>query len=170
MIAATLVVAVLVVAGVWAVLDSQPATGKVSIYIKDAPIEWKHINVTFSKVQVHQQDDGDDDGKWHTISIIDGTVDLVALTNISSLLGSEELPEGIYTQIRIVVESATGIMINGTQVVFDVPSGELKTTHPFHVDADHPVKLTIDIDLEHSIVQNNNGWIFKPVLGAVIEG
>jgi hypothetical protein len=60
-------------------------------------------------------------------------------------------------------------MINGTFVVFSVPSGELKTNHPFNVTAGQTKTLTLDIDLEHSIVHNSQGWIFKPALGAVTE-
>ncbi len=126
------------------------------------------MNVTFSEVQVHQAS-GTNDSGWQTLSIKNGTVDLATLTNVSELLASSAIPSGKYTQIRIVVESATGMLLNGTNVTFIVQSGELKTTHPFNLTAGGTEKLTLEVDLRRSIVHNASGWIFTPVLGAVIE-
>jgi hypothetical protein len=61
------------------------------------------------------------------------------------------------------------MMINGTHVIFTVPSGELKTTRPFNLTAGSTKKLTLEIDPQRSIVHNDSGWIFTPVLGAVSE-
>jgi hypothetical protein len=168
LIAAVTVVMILVVAtvGAYAILSAQ--TGTVSIYVKDAPADWKHVNVTFSEVKIHQAGAGNDSG-WQTLSIKNGTMDLAGLTNVSELLASSNVSIGKYTQIRFVVISATGVMLNGTSVTFTVPSGELKTTHPFNVTSGETKTLTIDVDLEHSIVHNGQGWMFKPVLGAVTE-
>lgn len=164
---AVVIFLIIIVAAVGISILSAP-TGTVSIYVKDAPADWKYINVTFSEVKIHQADAGNDSG-WQTLSIKNGTVDLKSLSDVSALLASGNVSTGNYTQIRIVVASATGVMINGTSVVFKVPSGELKTTHPFNVTAGQITSLTLDIDLEHSIVHNSQGWIFKPVLGAISE-
>lgn len=142
--------------------------GTVQIYIEDSAGEWAHVNVTFNTVQVHQANATNSSG-WIGLSIQNGTLDLVELLNVSALLGSGKVPVGEYTQLRIVVISATGVMTNGTQVTFSVPSGELKTTHPFNVTSGGTTRLTVDIDLEHSIVHANDTWIFKPVLGSVSE-
>jgi hypothetical protein len=155
------------------------ATGTLSIYVKDDPAVWSHVNVTFSQVQVHMAsgDNSTDDNStndssgWRTLSMRNGTVDLVALSNISALLASGDIPAGNYTQIRIVVISVTGVMTDNTSVTFTVPSGEQKTTHPFHVVAGAANRLTLEIDLNRSIVQTGQGqWRFTPVLGAVVDG
>ena len=169
MSAVKIVAIVLIAAAVGAYVTLQPSTGVVSIYVKDDAIAWKHVNVTFSEVQVHQAS-GTNDSGWQTISIKNGTIDLVALTNVSKLLASSALPVGKYTQIRIVVQSATGMLLNGTNAIFTVPSGELKTTHPFNLTAGGTEKLTLEIDLQRSIIHNASGWIFTPILGAVVEG
>ena len=137
--------------------------------VKDDAIAWKHVNVTFSEVKVHLAS-GNNDSGWQTLSIKNGIVDLVTLTNVSKLLASSAIPTGKYTQIRIVVNSVTGMMLDGTNVTFTVPSGELKTTHPFNLTAGSTEKLTLEIDLQRSIVHNDSGWIFTPVLGTVVEG
>jgi hypothetical protein len=165
------VVAIIVIAAALgaAAIMSVPASanGTVSIYVKDDPAMWSHINVTFSEVKVHSSDDN---GSWMTLSIKNGTLDLIALSNVSALLASGEIPAGNYTQIRLVVISVTGMMTNGTSVTFTVPSGELKTTHPFNVTAGATNRLTLEFDLDRSIVQTGNGeWKFTPVLGAVRE-
>jgi hypothetical protein len=168
LIAAAIVVMVLVLATAGAYSFLGAHSGTVSIFIKDAPTDWKYLNVTFSEVKIHQADAGNESG-WQTLPIKNATMDLRSLTDVSALLASANVSVGKYTQIRIVVVSATGVMTNGTSVIFTVPSGELKTNHPFNVTAGQTKTLTLDIDLEHSIVHNSQGWTFKPVLGAVTE-
>jgi len=178
-------------AGAYLLTKDDTATGRLVIYVKDAPADWKHVNVTFSKVMIHQadadndnasddnetDDNGSDDnetdddgGEWITIDLEQQTVDLRAYVNLSALLASGNISTGKYTQIRIVVDNVTGVMVDGTQVVFKVPSGVLKINKPFTIEEDETTELTVDIDLGKSIVSNPNGWIFKPVLGSIVEG
>ncbi len=163
------IVVVLAVAGVAgvAILGAQRAAGVLDVYVKDAAGPWSHVNVTFSGLEVQAADQGGDSG-WHTLSLQTRTVDLATLTNVSELLGSASLPAGKYTEIRINVSAASGVMANGTTVRFWVPSGELKTVHPFNMTAGATTRLTLDIDLERSIVATPNGYLFTPVF-AVVE-
>ncbi len=153
-------------AGAYVVANKPSEMGTVSIYVKDLPDEWSHVNVTFSEVKIHAASDGNRSG-WHTLKLQEQTIDLASLVNFSELLASGNVSVGKYTQIRLVVISVTGVMTNGTQVNFTVPSGELKTTHPFNVTADQTQSFVLDIDLSHSIVHNSSGWTFKPVLGSI---
>jgi hypothetical protein len=154
--------------GVYIVATKSTDTGRVSILVKDSPDDWDHVNVTFSEVSIHAADAGNESG-WRNLDIQNGTIDLASLTNVSELLASGKVPAGKYTQIRIVVVSAVGTMEDGTVVNFTVPSGELRTTHPFNVTADHTETLTLDFDLSESIIHNSSGWIFKPVLGSISD-
>ncbi len=162
----TFIIVAVVIMAVLAYAVLGTATGTVTVYVEDSPDDWRYVNVTFSEVQIHRASAGNDSG-WYTLPITNGTIDLVTLTNASALLASAGVPEGMYTQIRIVVSTATGVMVNGTQVTFAVPSGELKTTHPFNVTEGHTERITLDIDLEHSIAHNSQGWVFKPVMGSI---
>jgi len=167
LIAVAILVVVLMATLAAGLVLSRPAEkGTLSVYVKDAGDTWSHVNVTFSEVQVHS---ADDNASWTTLTIRNGTIDLAVLTNVSELLASSDLPAGKYTQIRLVVSSASGVMTNGTEVVFSVPSGELRTTHPFNITAGNEQRLTIDIDLGHSITEDGSGWKFKPVLGSIEE-
>ncbi len=152
--------------GVFLVVSS-PSTGKVTIMVKDLPADWTHVNVTFSEVRIHQADTND--SGWINLSMPGGSIDLKALVNVSELLASGNVGTGKYTQIRIVVESVVGTLANGTLVEFTVPSGELKINHPFNVTAGETTTLTVDIDLDKSIIENRPGWKFKPVLGSITQ-
>lgn len=155
--------------GVYLMTSKSTGTATVSIYVKDLPDDWTYVNVTFSEVKIHAADAGNESG-WHTLELQTQTVDLASLTNMSELLASGNVSAGKYTQIRIVVEAVTGTMSDGTVVNFTVPSGELKTTHPFNVTDGDTQTLTLDIDLSRSITHDSSGWKFKPVLGSITEG
>ncbi len=167
-IVAIAVVIIVVAASVGAyALMTSGKKGTIQVYVGDSAGEWAHVNVTFDQVQVHKANATNN--SWISISIKNGTLDLAQLVNISALLGEGKIGAGKYTQLRIDVKSATGVMTNGTQVTFTVPSGELKTTNPFNVTAGGTTKIVVDIDLDHSIVHSGNTWKFNPVLGHVTE-
>jgi hypothetical protein len=141
--------------------------GALDVRVKDAVGTWSHVDVTFTQVWIHEAGKADDVG-WHNVSLARTTVDLASLVSVSDLLASARFAPGKYTQIRIVVASATGQMTDGTTVVFTVPSGELKTTTPFEIRSGRTTTLTVDIDLSRSIVATGNGsWTFTPVLGPI---
>ncbi len=168
-IVAIAVVIIVVVASVGAfALMNSTKKGTVQVYMGDSVGQWAHVNVTFDTVQIHKAN-GTNNSGWVSLSIKNGTLDLAQLVNISALLGQGKVAVGKYTQLRIDVKSATGVMTNGTNVTFTVPSGELKTTKPFNVVSGGTTKISVDIDLEHSIVFANGKWMFKPVLGHVTE-
>lgn len=141
--------------------------GTLDVYLQDAPAaNWSHVYVTFDVIQVHPADAGNA-SDWTNVSLAQRTVDLASLKSVSSLVGSATLKAGMYTQLRIVVASASGEMTNGTKVSFTVPSGELKTADPFNITTGQVTGLTIDINLSRSIVDAGSTWIFTPVLGSV---
>ncbi len=163
-----LVVAIVLIGSSAAVLflTENHNTGKVTMYVKDLPATWAHVNVTFTQVQIHSANGS---VGWQNLTLnTTHTIDLAALVNVSALLAEGSVPAGNYTQIRIVVTNATGVMTNGTAVNFKVPSGVLKTTHPFTVTKGDTTKLTLDIRL--NIVQADGKWIFTPVIGSVVNG
>ncbi len=142
--------------------------GTLAVYVKDAPaaVNWTHVWVTFSAIDAHEANATNETG-WHDVPVQDRTVDLASLTSVSALLGSTKLPAGMYTQLRLNVTSAMGVMQNGMKVNFTVPSNELKTTDPFNITVGQTTSLTLDIDLSRSIVQAGDMWLFLPVIGAV---
>lgn len=143
--------------------------GTLEVSVQDAPasVNWTHLWVTFARIQAHEANATNETG-WFNVTQT-GTVDLAALKTVSQLLGTANLAAGMYTQLRIDVSSATGVMENGTTVRFIVPSDVLKTDDPFNVTVGQTTSLTLDIDLSRSIVHADSKWLFVPVISAVQE-
>lgn len=132
----------------------------------NATAVFSHVYVTFSMVQVHRADAGNDSG-WENVTTTK-TVDLLSTVTVSALLGTAQVPSGMYTQLRLNVTKAWGVFkSNGTTVSFIVPSGMLKTSDPFNVTTGQSTSLTVEIDLSHDIVHADGMWLFTPVLGPV---
>ncbi len=144
--------------------------GTLAVSVQDAPagVNWTHVWVTFSRIQAHEAN-GTNDSGWFNVTTKTGTVDLAAVHNVAQLLGTATLPAGMYTQLRLVVSSAQGVMQNGSKVDFIVPSGVLKTEDPFNVTVGHLTSITLMIDLSRSIVHAGDMWFFLPVFAAVQE-
>jgi len=142
--------------GVYLVTSKSPGKGTVSIHVKDCADDWAHVNVIFSEVKIHAAN-ARNESTWRSIKLQTRTVGLAALSDLSELLSFGNVSAGKYTQMREVVIDAPGTMTNGTIVNFTVPSGELKTTHPFTVTADYTETLTLDFHLDRCMVQNGSG-------------
>jgi len=158
-------VAGLLLIGGLAVLGSV-SSGTIYVYVRDAPAEWRQLNVVFSDIQVHRANAGNESG-WIHLPLSSPTIDFVALGDLSKLLALDRAPAGKYTQLRLVVNSVDGILNDGTPVALIVPSGELKTTTPFDLPGSGAVTVTLDFDLASSIHSAGGKWIFRPVLGSI---
>jgi hypothetical protein len=96
-------------------------------------------------------------------------VDLMQLTNVSQVLGQKMIDAGKYTQIRLKIDSGT-ITIDNTEHSLAVPSGVLKLNREFVLEPDKILKLTLDFNVEKSIISTGSGqYKLKPVI-AVLSG
>ena len=141
--------------------------GSLDLAVQDDSGAWAHVWVTFTQVWVHEAGKSEEVG-WHNLTVTQTSIDLGAsLVNVSELLASARVGPGKYTEIRLVVIAATGKMLDGTTVVFSVPSGDVKAVTPFEIRSGTTTRLTVDINLARSIVANGSGWTFTPVLGQI---
>ena len=140
--------------------------GSLDVAVRDDSGAWAHVWVTFTQVWVHEAGKSEDVG-WHNLTVTQTSIDLASLVNVSELLASARVGPGKYTEIRLVVIAATGKMLDGTTVVFSVPSGDVKAVTPFEIRSGTTTRLTVDINLARSIVANGSGWTFTPVLGQI---
>ena len=159
---------VLIASGV-AYYLSTTATGTLVVRVRDAPATWSHVVVTFSEVSVHPADtpNGSD---WVDVALQTSQVDFLALGNLTTLLALDRVAPGTYTQVRIFVSSARGVLASGTPVVMSVPDGVLKTTTPFTLQGGATTTVTLDFNLAQSIIQAGAAWVFTPVLGPIEVG
>jgi len=168
---------------------TSPVTGSLSIRITDSPFsDAKALLVTFSEVNVHRTD-GD---AWQTIPFVSGssrTCDLKKLQGPTDVLGVGSLPAGHYTQVRLVVTSASLYFDNasggaacapsiaapaGKSAPVDVPSGEVKLNHEFAITGSATTML-LDFDGDQSVKQTggngkgnaNTKYMMTPVIRVV---
>jgi hypothetical protein len=166
---------------------AQPGT--VSVSMTDAPAcGYDQVNITVSKVRIHQSDTADDNTPgWTDITLNPARkINLLDLNdptqpNFALLtLGQTPLAAGHYTQLRLVLVPNNGssppnnsVVLSGIpgEIALDTPSGiqsGIKLIHQFTVDSGQRVDLLLDFDACKSIVQTGNGtYKLKPVIKVI---
>ncbi|HEX5550708.1 MAG TPA: DUF4382 domain-containing protein, partial [Nitrospira sp.] len=164
------------------------APGSVSVSLTDAPAcGFDQVNVTVSKVRVHQSSSADDTAAGWT----DITVNPPRKINLLDFndptqpihvqpLGLSPLEAGHYTQLRLVLIPNSGssplansVVLSGTtaEIPLDTPSGiqsGVKLIHQFTVNSGQRVDLLLDFDACKSIVQTGNGkYKLTPVIKVI---
>lgn len=154
-------------------------SGTVTMSITDAkpllPEGATNLWVTFTEVLVHKSG-----GDWKSLPLVEApyTIDLLQFYdgNTTELVPPTELEYGKYTQIRIVVSSATIRFDKDSRTedyTVEIPSGNLKTDKNFTFDVQDPaaVDIMIDFDLSKSLVVTESSgatsYKLKPVLHIV---
>lgn len=140
------------------------ATGSLAIQIRDTPVAWSKVLLTFSDVGVHPSSAANGTG-WVSLPIQARQVDLLALGNLSQVLALGPVAPGAYSAVRIVVSSASGILSSGAAVPISVTGSVLETTPSFLVRGGATTTVTVDLNLSQSLTQTTAGWVFAPVLG-----
>jgi hypothetical protein len=140
------VLAILAAAGLAACGDSvvsPSGNGRLSLMIKDTPYsDARALLVTFSEVTAHRDGEGGFTRlPFGDTTAISRTCDLKKLVDRQDLLGVGTLPQGHYTQIRLVVSNATLYFDNasegppcattiavpaGRSANLEIPSGEVR--------------------------------------------
>jgi hypothetical protein len=154
--------------------------GNFNLRLRDTPFtDAKAVLVTFSSVRAHRSD-----SDWTTVPFINAatnrTCDLKKLETSEDVLGTAALPAGHYTQVRLVVQSATLYFDNtsagsacassiapptGASAPLEIPSGEVKLNREFDVTSSSTMTMLLDFDGNQSIHQTGNGrYMMSPVI------
>lgn len=163
--------------------------GMVSVSMTDAPAcGFDEVNVTVSKVRIHQSSSASDtDAGWTDI-----TLDPVRKINLLDLndptqpnfaletLGEAPLAAGHYTQLRLVLAPNSGgppfansVVLSTTpgEIALDTPSAVqsgIKLINQFTVGSGQRVDLLLDFDACKSIHQTGSGkYKLKPVVKVI---
>ena len=167
---------------------SPSQSGNFRVMITDTPFEdATALHVTFTEVQAHRADAA---GGWITVpfagtpAATTRTCNLKKLEGPFDVLGVASLDAGQYTQLRLVVASAT-IYFGGTATgeaacaatlaapagtgvtteALEIPSGEVKLIHPFEIMSNGTTTLDLDFDGDQSVRQTGNGrYRMTPVM------
>ncbi len=106
---------------------------------------------------------------WTVVVNTTQTIDLLQLTNVSQVLGQKTMDAGKYTQIRLKIDSGT-ITVDSTDYDLTVPGGVLILNRGFVLEPDQTLTLTLDVNVDKSIVRTGQDqYKLKPVI-AVIAG
>jgi hypothetical protein len=164
---------------------SPSGSGRLSLMIKDSPYsDAKALLVTFSEVTAHREGEGGFSKlPFGDATATSRTCDLKKLVDRQDLLGVGTLPAGHYTQVRLVVSSATLYFDNpsdgppcaatipapaGRSAAVEIPSGEVKLNRQFDVGESGVTSMLIDFDGDRSVTETGNGrFRMTPVIGIV---
>ncbi|NIR48462.1 DUF4382 domain-containing protein [candidate division KSB1 bacterium] len=142
------------------------STGRLKISLTDATADFDAVNITFSEVSAHINDE------WINLSGEEQTVNLLEFSNGRTVeIGSADVPVGDYTQIRLKISEAE-VVVEGQSQPVTVPSGTqtgLKLVTQFSIGEGTTVELIVDFDANRSIVttgppNNPMSYILKPTL------
>ena len=164
--------------------SSSGGTGTMEVTMTDAPANYDSVNITINSVQVISEEDDDSDGEendngdenedseWTTIMDQQMKINLLELTNGSQIsLGSQELPAGEYSQIRLILGDDNTVTVDGETYNLQTPSAQqsgLKLNIDAEIEDGETFALLIDFDAARSIVEQGNGnYLLKPVIRAV---
>ncbi len=164
---------------------STPADqGTLTVRITDSPFgDARAVLVTFSEVTAHRSGDGGFSRLPFDPPTASRTCDLKRLVGAQDVLGTGPLPAAHYTQLRLVIASATLYFDAGTSgpvcaasiaapggrsAPVEVPSGEVRLNREFEVTRGGVTTITLDFDGERSIHQTGSGrYTMTPVIGIV---
>jgi hypothetical protein len=144
------------------------------IYVVNLTVTDQNNSTAWAQTNAYiDYEDDDNESGWLTIVNESQTFDLIALQNVSALLGEQNLTAGKYTQIRLTVESAN-ITINRSgqreEQTLKIPSSKIKLIHPFTIVENETTVLTLDFLVDQSIHETGNGkFMLKPTIKIIQE-
>jgi hypothetical protein len=140
---------------------------RVRILLTDAPADFVEANVLIERVELLGEGDrvillADEPQPFDLLTLQDG---------ITAIIADEDVPNGIYHQVRVIVnEEASVLFDDGTVETLKIPSGSqsgIKMNLPALDIDDDLIIVTIDFDVTASFVKRGNsgkGYLFKPVI------
>lgn len=159
---------VILLTGCDSFMGSSGAEGQMRVLMTDAPADIVEANVTIERVELIGSDEGaivlsDEEQSYNLLELQDG---------VTAELADVAIPEGEYSQLRIIVSDAADIELeDGSEHTLMVPSGAetgIKILFPeFDIsDDDDEVEVLIDFNVEDSFVKAGESgmYVFTPVI------
>jgi hypothetical protein len=157
-------------------------TGTLRMVLVDAPADMEGVEsleVVFDKILIHRGSgeehpvDGWITILYDTLPVEQRTFDLMELVNGHfGNLCEKELEAGTYTQIRIMLESAT-LVVDGEPQNLTIPSGDqtgIKLVGGFKIDPNVITEFTLDFDVAKSLHEappGSGNYILRPTIRLV---
>jgi hypothetical protein len=150
--------------------DNPDSAAKIKFYLTDAPGDFQQVNIDIQAVQVIIDDSiinlETNQGIYNLLEFVNGK---------DTLLVTDEIPEGMLSQIRLILGENNSVVVDS--VVYDIktPSAQqsgLKLLVNRQITPGHTYEYTIDFDAAKSIVltgKGNSKYILKPVIRVFSE-
>jgi hypothetical protein len=126
---------------------------------------YQAVKVEVTEIQIHNDATG-----WEIIDVPDQIYDLQLLQNNATVaLGNIKMETGTITQVRMVLGNENSIMVNGVNSPLSISSQDetgLKVNVSQKLERDRTYTLTLELDVNQSIVSENNTYKLRPVLHA----
>lgn len=149
--------------------DDNPDNGSdkatIKMMLTDAPAAYDAVLIDIKEVNLHSETEG-----WINIPLENpGIYNLLEFSNgIDVMLGSADVPEGVISQVRLVLGDENSVVIDGEAHALNIPSGStsgLKLNVHEEVQAGYVYTFWLDFDAAQSIHKTGNGkYILKPVI------
>jgi hypothetical protein len=145
-------------------------SSKMTVYLTDDPASYDAVNIDIQDIQVNNSSDNGTDKGWVSIAPHrKGIYNLLDFKNgLDTLLGSDELPAGDISQIRLILGTNNSVTVNGINYPLSTPSAQqsgLKLNVHATLVEGIEYKIWLDFDAGRSIVITGNGsYILKPVI------
>jgi hypothetical protein len=174
-VAAGFLVAITIIVAVFAAGIQLPSTkietGRLTVLLKDAPVELAELWINITDLGVHRVDG--EDGGWITLDFSGEAdflyFDLLEYQNGAMLdLASVEIVTGTYNKIRMTIENANAIKTNDDIIdPLEVPPGHIDVITKFDITSGENVVVLIDMEPDWVAISKNNN--LRPVLKASIS-
>jgi hypothetical protein len=174
-VAAGFLVAVIIIVAVFAAGIQLPSTkietGRLTVLLKDEPVELAELWINITDLGVHRVDG--EDGGWITLDFSGEAdflyFDLLEYQDDKVLdLASIEIVTGTYNKIRMTIENANAIKTNGDIIdPLEVPPGHVDVITKFDIENGQNVVVLIDMEPDWVAISKNNN--LRPVLKASIS-
>src|SRR3990172_6754073 len=120
--------------------------GVLQLFLTDKPAKLEKVNVTIGEIDIHQTG-----GPWKVFLQSTKTFDLLELKNTQALLAMGDLPDGMYTGLRLRVQSGQVLWTDGQTCELTVPSDKIQVPVVFEIQKGALTKVVLDFDAEESV-------------------
>ena len=132
----------------------------VTFFDKPALKRIEHLYLDVQQIGIHMKE-----SIWR-YKDVDTTIDFLELVNgVTVTLFDDTIPEGYYTQIRLILGQENLIVVDSVTHKLTVPCGEetgIKLNLDFEIRQDEFVHLYVDFDVSESVICTGNGYKLKP--------
>jgi len=144
--------------------SSSDGTGNFKLFLTDQPIDKaEEIWVTISEINVQKAEEG-----FLTVWESEKEYDLLKLQKGEALMLDITLEEGIYTQIRLVVDKGRIKFAGEDPRYMTVPSSEVKIPLVFNITDGGITEIVLDFEADESIhvvyAGQSEQYILRPVI------